>query len=80
MWQDISTAPKDGTEILVAIGEKRRVVSWYTGINRINRRFPWLCQSGTDGWRADVPTHWQPLPQPPVIPATPQTDHGGQNG
>ena len=55
-WQDISTAPKDGTPILVAdSGPYAFVVEW-------SSRFRgWY---GADKWIWE-PTHWQPLPAPP---------------
>lgn len=85
-WRDISTAPKDGTPILIwepgphSFGNRekyRRMVPvgeapappqeyddkrWAVGYWR-----PW------GGWgnrnSADVkPTHWMPLPEPPVTP------------
>ena len=57
-WQDIATAPKDGTPILgyvprFAYEPKCEVLAWVAG-----------------GWAAhdtchESPTHWQPLPPPP---------------
>ena len=57
-WQPISTAPKDGTEILAYADNKgqkgeRMVLYWDRGF--------WL-------WGAIAihdPTHWMPLPEPP---------------
>lgn len=55
-WQPISTAPKDGTAILVYIGgniEAVAVTQW---------------EDGAWSWPDYVryqPTHWQPLPEPP---------------
>ncbi len=58
-WQDISTAPKDGTQIL-AFDEGLILVT------------QWVELEGVDGWwdsgKIDPPpTHWMPLPAPPVI-------------
>ncbi len=58
-WQDISTAPKDGTKILVWVPETWVCVSWRT-VRYMN---------GWTEWEGDDyqfhPTKWQPLPQPP---------------
>lgn len=67
-WQDISTAPRDGTRILAfAIRDKKpimRVTYWrlpeddtgYTGWGEFNETF----------WPA---THWMPLPKAPDTPS-----------
>jgi len=62
-WQPIETAPKDGTDILVAFPKNvgwLQIVRWWekkTG-------FQWV-----DGYTCkriwNSPTHWQPLPPPP---------------
>jgi hypothetical protein len=57
-WQDISTAPKDGTHILgssLAWGPPRIV----HGFARVHG---WYCPYTHD---LVVPTMWQPLPSPP---------------
>lgn len=51
-WRDITTAPKDGTEILVARGRQMGVVFW--------RWERW--NLGVPAAYFDKPTHWQPLP------------------
>lgn len=56
-WQDISTAPKDGTEILTYRRKSLMAVAvWFDEINR------WCVSDGCD--IVDV-THWMPLPEPP---------------
>jgi hypothetical protein len=66
-WLPIESAPKDGTEVLV----------WAAGCGFSVMR--WLSMGWDDGdfhsghrW----PTHWMPLPAPPVLTtggSTPQT-------
>ena len=73
-WQDIATAPKDGTRVLVvaAIGESDRrgrrdramIAAWR---EQFVNRFAWVDDCG----HARQPTHWAPLP---ALPAT-----GGQS-
>jgi hypothetical protein len=57
-WLPISTAPKDGTRILVVRGNGVGIVRWIGAPHDI-----WK----TDGdYRIARPTHWQPLPEPPA--------------
>lgn len=73
-WQDISTAPKDGTRIDL-YGPSGRFPNCRWGRHDAESRAPW----GEEHWRG-VPfyrlhgieqqapvTHWRPLPAPPVI-------------
>ncbi len=56
-WRDISTAPKDGTEVLVFI--PRRLGALYAAASN---------PTGVQWWSrlGEVkPTHWMPLPSPP---------------
>lgn len=56
-WQDIETAPKDGTPVLVSIPEAILIVAeWYSIPNGA-----WH----SAGRRLAEPTHWMPLPAPP---------------
>lgn len=67
-WQPIETAPMDGTELLLSgpswNGMKPdeppyfAVGLWQSGAWR----------EGEDGSRLWSPTHWMPLPEPPVSP------------
>lgn len=79
-WQDIGTAPKDGSEILVADSYGVHKVAWLDNASRPSRGksrkldFAW-CVPGS--WQdeqggfytIDNPTHWMPLPEPPETEA-----------
>jgi len=61
-WQDIETAPKDGTFILIRRGEWITTAWWQVcGSNDLPR---W---HHMHGWfpREDEPSHWQPMPPSP---------------
>lgn len=66
-WQDISTAPKDGTSVLVY--ERGDIcTAWFDEIaawsnNRQKGR--WM---SSDEVFTGAPSHWMPLPQPPKEP------------
>lgn len=86
-WQDIATAPRDGTLIDVWRGGEfpRRVpdVSWREPTNSEwwvhggdTIRTPaatWHDMFGPFG-KDDTPTHWRPLPSPPAIRETPHAE------
>jgi len=75
-WQPIETAPKDGAEI-IAYGTRRGAygytddVKTWTGV-----RWGMVCDFSHMAWRETkprpqycngfVPTHWMPLPKPPI--------------
>lgn len=72
-WRDISTAPRDGTDILVFDADELglpdtaccTVVRWYGGEWAIVGYGGPIVEE--DGWvRTFMPTHWMPLPDPPV--------------
>jgi hypothetical protein len=75
-WQPIDTAPKDGTEILLFDGEVVTVGGW---ISEVDQGADYEGQGLiAPGWwslalKDNKPTHWQPLPPPPVTPQEPQT-------
>lgn len=58
-WLDISTAPKDGTRILVTTKSDHIMIVWYEENFGMNG---WVSYPGAYGCE---PTHWQPLPTPP---------------
>lgn len=63
-WQPIATAPKDGTRFLGTDG----VDVWVVAASGRESQ-PW---AAVPGWSPRQPTHFQPLPLPPVSPATEQ--------
>jgi hypothetical protein len=58
-WQDISTAPRDGTEIIVLIRPKVIRLGWW--FHPSSRTKDWHDENGN----VIHPTHWMPLPAPP---------------
>ena len=69
-WQPISTAPKDGTSILIFerhVGTAR-LTELSRGIVRVSR---WRDDTIPSGWAGaeHAPSHWLPLPLPPDQPA-----------
>lgn len=67
-WQPMSTAPKDGTRILIAFGPEVHMVLWYDGIwcveDNKNEPYPFRGYRDNDGPYA--PRGWMALPQPPI--------------
>jgi hypothetical protein len=72
-WQDIATAPKDGTEILVRCQNRAGLpgtvvahfASWIEDHPPIDAAFYFW--NGGQFTPATKPTHWTPLPAPPVV-------------
>lgn len=71
-WQDISTAPKDGTVILLSKGDEVHPGAWCPS-EVGDDLYPWLfwhrlnaSQVKPNGWQERAPTHWMPLPAPPL--------------
>ncbi len=61
-WQDIATAPTDGTEVIAA--------AIYTVKGRPRVWNVYLASRDSDGWVTTrggcaEPTHWVPVPEPP---------------
>jgi len=63
-WQPIETAPKDGTRILTFSPRAPESEKAPIRINEWRGR-DWWC-TNAEYW---PPTHWMPLPAPPIIPA-----------
>lgn len=74
-WQDISTAPRDGTEIQLWIIDKGTEPGWVPIGAWVDEPYrgegPCWCEwdivdyDGVEGWSAVTATHWMPLPAPP---------------
>lgn len=58
-WQPIETAPKDGCTILIA-GQYGGIGVWYVETSFYQPPGHW------SGRKIDPPSHWMPLPLPPV--------------
>lgn len=61
-WQDISTAPEDGTPFQVwmpkkSLGSHIHTAVFHPKLKTVGHHFLFDLES--------QPTHWQPLPQPP---------------
>lgn len=77
-WQPIETAPKDGSQILIAAMDNFLTVGYWN-----EREYIWSIPSDVETQKAGVrhfrkafnsdgdileiyfPTHWMPLPEPP---------------
>lgn len=67
-WQPIETAPKDGTNILTFARDQYGIT--YFGVAQWAEKNPDFPNT-VSGWfwpYAIKPTHWMPLPAPPVTP------------
>jgi len=71
-WQPISTAPRDGTDILAAWrdGMGCLVVSW--DADEGDSGWPWTTLDGSRYARAAF-THWQPLPLRAIAQPIPES-------
>ncbi len=72
VWMDISTAPKDGTAILVCVTYSLGGDEWQTDMWVDWRQGPYEWPMWKE--RVDIPappTHWQPLPSAPTPPKAP---------
>jgi len=63
-WQSIETAPKDGTQIIIAVMDKDQ--DYEPGWAFWSERFSnWMIPMTTRGY-AFYPTHWMPMPDLPT--------------
>lgn len=66
-WQDIKTAPKDETNILLCLSNGEMTVAGWDGMRQewVPCALPWRQALGAyvDG----TPTHWQALPPAPGV-------------
>ncbi len=90
-WQPISTAPKDGSILLYAVGADARpmhvIARWDCATHAFSSRtvcptkncdFRWL---GEMGIRYGVVfTHWMPLPEPPRIAVSGAPEEAARKG
>ena len=68
-WQDIRTAPMDGTRFLAIVDGEVRFVVWcktsHVPIYGFN-----LADQGVEDFDLCQPTAWMPIPQPPAPAAS----------
>lgn len=70
-WQPIETAPKDGTRVLLYLAapwSRLELARWYQpwGNWQTDGDEPDQFRDEYCGIGSQLPTHWQPLPPPPV--------------
>lgn len=66
-WQPIKTAPKDGSEILLAHANSVWVDQWIPSTSYEVRNGEGGCWMMCDQWTTpEIPSHWMPLPEPPT--------------
>lgn len=75
-WQPISTAPKDGSEIIVGSVEGGVFAGFWSDVPNYWGHFGWFAESdraACDATRKPFqPTHWMPLPDPPSLTSNPK--------
>ena len=67
-WQDIATAPMDGTKVRLWLGgvwQHEDIGAWKAVEGPSDWPYVWHCLTGRCIW--SVPTHWMPLPAPPAL-------------
>lgn len=68
-WQPIETAPRDGTAILIFEPPRQSVqyeVHAVIQVAKWNVRGSWWVEAHGEGYETYEPTHWMPLPLPPL--------------
>ena len=63
-WQPISTAPRDGTRVLLGYSEGDWIGAWVSYSTVSNGGYRLTFDEMFDGVE---PTHWAPLPEPPKV-------------
>lgn len=65
-WHPISTAPRDGTRVMLFWPDGTSEQGFY--LDNSNTPTPWQGWRPESGrpWPKGQPTHWQPLPTPPT--------------
>lgn len=72
-WQPIETAFKDGTQILVYTVHGDIELTYWFEIQQPrfeeieNGLFKKVYDDPITGWNGNIPTHWMPLPEKPMI-------------
>ena len=70
-WQDIETAPKDETDILVCCADRHIVATYnivyWNDTDLGTPEYPWCFVDGGGAYALGWPTHWMPLPDPPSV-------------
>lgn len=84
-WQSIDTAPKDGTEVLLFLGQPWSRVAkacWFAPwSNWQEGELPDVDQDEYCGIGSALPTHWMPLPEAPALQTgSANTQEGGDRG
>lgn len=74
-WQDIETAPKDGTRILAIWRYRPEDPHAGSASHEVVRWCGWWDSS--DGLTRPEPTHWMPLPPPPAQDRGASQEDGG---
>lgn len=86
-WQDIASAPKDGTPVLIAVPTKERDdhIVGEAYFDAENDGWWWAGTAWGDYYGSPIievnhhlPTHWMPLPPSPANPAETQAGEVGK--
>lgn len=73
-WMDISSAPKDGTTVLLCtteVEDGHHQTAYYEE-NPGNKDFVWHATDSDSFWHKDMFTHWMPLPKSPEALQSPK--------
>jgi hypothetical protein len=75
-WQPIKTAPKNGARVMLWCDfDRQEIVIWrwrspITTWSGPHGPFTWATADGNGLIAERIPTHWMPLPEPPVCNAS----------